>query len=140
MAKSRFEIAFEGEPFEEGEIDVRDLAPTLLAFGDVVQAANKVLNGGRAEARLKVAATDQGSFVAALTIDVGWMTDILDVVSSHPHRVVAADQLMDLLIKGGSIVGGGAVGLFASIKALRGKRPEKVEPYGELPPEFRTLT
>ena len=46
MTKSCFEIAFEGEPFEEGEIDVRDLAPTLLAFGDVVQAANKVLNGG----------------------------------------------------------------------------------------------
>ncbi|MFV1484894.1 MULTISPECIES: hypothetical protein [unclassified Phaeobacter] len=128
MTKARFEIAFEGEPFDDGEIDVRDLAPTLLAFGNVVQAANKALNGDRADARLKVAATDQGSFVAALTMDVGWLTDMLDAVSAHPQRVVAADQLMDLLIKGGTIVGGGAVGLFAAIKALKGKRPEKVEP------------
>lgn len=128
MTKARFEIAFEGEPFDDGEIDVRDLAPTLLAFGNVVQAANKALNGDRADARLKVAATDQGSFVAALTMDVGWLTDMLDAVSAYPQRVVAADQLMDLLIKGGTIVGGGAVGLFAAIKVLKGKRPEKVEP------------
>lgn len=130
MTKARFEIAFEGDPFDDGEIDVRDLAPTLLAFGNVVQAANKALNGDRADARLKVAATDHGSFVAALTMDVGWLTDMLDAVSAHPQRVVAADQLMDLLIKAGTIVGGGAVGLFAAIKVLGGKRPEKVEPRG----------
>lgn len=131
MTKARFEIAFEGDPFDDGEIDVRDLAPTLLAFGNVVQAANKALNGDRADARLKVAATDQGSFVAALTMDVGWLTDMLDAVSAHPQRVVAADQLMDLLIKTGTVVGGGAVGLFAAIKVLGGKRPEKVEPRGD---------
>ncbi len=131
MTKARFEIAFEGEPFDDGEIDVRDLAPTLLAFGNVVQAANKALNGDRADARLKVAATDQGSFVAALTMDVGWLSDMLDAVIAHPQRVVAAEQLMDLLIKAGTVVGGGVVGLFAAIKVLGGRRPEKVEPRGD---------
>lgn len=126
MTKARFEIAFEGDPFDEGEIDVRDLAPTLLAFGNVVQAANKALNGDRADARLKVAATEEGSFVAALTMDVSWLTDMLDAVALHPQRVVAADQLMDLLIKAGTIVGA-PIGLFATIQALKGKRPEKVE-------------
>ena len=130
MTKARFEIAFEGDPFDDGEIDVRDLAPTLLAFGNVVQAANKVLNGDRADARLKVAATDQGSFVAALTMDVGWLTDMLDAVNAHPQRVVAADQLMDLLIKAGTILGA-PLGLFAAVKALKGKRPEKVESRGD---------
>lgn len=130
MTKARFEIAFEGDPFDDGEIDVRDLAPTLLAFGNVVQAANKVLNGDRADARLKVAATDQGSFVAALTMDVGWLTDMLDAVNAHPQRVVAADRLMDLLIKAGTILGA-PLGLFAAVKALKGKRPEKVEPQGD---------
>lgn len=130
MTKARFEIAFEGDPFEDGEIDVRDLAPTLLAFGNVIQAANKALNGDRADARLKVAATNEGSFVAALTMDVGWLADMLDAVSAHPQRVVAADQLMDLLIKAGTILGA-PFGLFAAIKALKGKRPEKVESLGD---------
>lgn len=130
MTKARFEIAFEGDPFDEGEIDVRDLAPTLLAFGNVVQSANKVLNGDRADARLKVAATDKGSFVAALTMDVGWLTDMLDAVTANPQRVVAADQLMDLLIKAGTILGA-PLGLFAALKALKGQRPDKVEPRGD---------
>ena len=130
MAKTRFEIAFEGDPFEDGEIDVRDLAPALLAFGNVVQAANKVLNGDRAEARLKVAATDKGSFVAVLTMDVGFLADMLDAVNAHPQRVVAADQLMDLLIKAGTIAGA-PLCLFAAIKALKGKRPDKVETLGD---------
>lgn len=131
MAKARFEIAFEGDPFKDGEIDVRDLAPTLLAFGNVVQAANKALNGDRADARLKVAATEQGSFVAALTMDVGWLTDMLDAVSAHPQRVVAADQLLGLLIKAGTAAGGGVVGLFTAIKYLKGNRPEKVKARGD---------
>lgn len=131
MTKTRFEIAFEGTPFEDGEIDVRDLAPTLLAFGNVVQQANKALNGDRADARLKVAATERGSFVAALTVDVGWLTDMLDTVSAHPDRVVAADQLMDLLLKAGKVTAGAAIGLFAALKILRGKRPEKVTPRGD---------
>lgn len=130
MTKARFEIAFEGDPFDEGEIDVRDLAPTLLALGNVVQAANKALNGDRADAHLKVAATDEGSFVAALTIDVSWLADMLDAVAAHPQRVVAAEQLMDLLIKAGTIVGA-PIGLFAAIKSLGGKRPESVEPKGD---------
>ena len=45
MSTSHFGIAFEGPAFDDGEIDVRDLAPALLALGDVIQAANHALNG-----------------------------------------------------------------------------------------------
>jgi hypothetical protein len=127
MSKAKFEIAFEGHPFDEGEIDVRDLAPTLLALGDVVQAANKALNGDRANARLKMATTDEGSFVVALTMDVGWLTDMLDAVDAHKQRFDAANQVMDLIIKGSTIIGGGTIGLIAAVKALKGKPPDKVK-------------
>lgn len=134
MSKAKFEIAFEGDPFDNGEIDVRDLAPTLLAFGTLIQSANRALNGDRADARLSVSSTERGSFVAALVTDVSWLTDMLDAVTANPDRVVAADQLMDLLIKGGTILGGGTagvVGLFAAVKKLRGRRPDSVEPIGD---------
>jgi hypothetical protein len=134
MTKARFEIAFEGDPFDNGEIDVRDLAPTLLAFGTLIQSANRALNGDRADARLSVSSTERGSFVAALVTDVSWLTDMLDAVTANPDRVVAANQLMDLLIKGGMIIGGGAtgaVGLLVAVKKLRGRRPERVEPIGD---------
>ena len=134
MSSSSFRIAFEGEPFAEGEIDVNDLAPALLALGEVIQAANRALNGDRANARLKLRATNEGSFEALLSIDVSMVDaikDILDAVADDPERFVAADQLLDLLIKGGKIVGGTVLGLIAAVGMLRGRRPEKVEDRGD---------
>lgn len=128
MTTKRFEIAFEGEPFEGGAIDVRDLAPTLLAFGSVIQAANKALNGDRAEASLKVAAADHGSFIAQLIVDVSWFADMLDVVAANPDRAVAADQLMSILLKAGTGLAGATVGLLQVIKFLRGRKPDALEP------------
>jgi len=60
-------------------------------------------------------------------MDVSWLTDMLDAVAANPQRVVAADQLLELLLKAGSV----GCGLFAAIKFLRGKRPEKVEARGD---------
>lgn len=131
MSKARFEIAFEGEPFEGGVIDVRDLAPTLLAFGSVIQSANRSLNGERAEASLKLVASDEGSFVAQLVVDVSWLVDMLDAVAANPDRVVAADQLVSLLVKAGGALGTGVVGVLGAIKFLGGRKPDAVEPRGD---------
>jgi len=127
VSSTQFNVAFEGEPFENGEIDVNDLAPALLALGDVVQSANLALNGDRADARLKLRATQKGSFDALLNLDVSWVADMLDVVSAHPDRMVAAERLAELLLKGGAIVGGTTYGLFKALTVLRGKKPDKVE-------------
>jgi len=127
VSSIQFSVAFEGDPFENGEIDVNDLAPALLALGDVVQSANLALNGDRADARLKLRATQKGSFDALLNLDVSWVADMLDVVSAHPDRMVAAERLAELLLKGGAIVGGTTYGLFKVLTVLRGRKPDKVE-------------
>lgn len=44
MSKARFEIAFEGDLFDNGEIDGRDLAPTLMAFGSLIHPEQRALN------------------------------------------------------------------------------------------------
>lgn len=127
MSSTEFSVVFEGDPFDNGEIDVNDLAPALLALGNVVQSANSVLNGDRADARLKVRATQKGSFDAVLMLDVSWVADLLDAVNAHPDRMVAADKLVDLLMKGGTIVGGTTVGLLAVLRLLKGKKPDQLQ-------------
>ncbi|MCC5985481.1 MAG: hypothetical protein JJU42_14075 [Rhodobacteraceae bacterium] len=124
---STFKIGFDGPSVENGEIDVADLAPALLALGELFTAANQALNKDRAEAKLRIRATEKGSFVALLSLDVSFVTDLLDMVTANPDRVTAADQLLDLLIKGGKAVGMGTVGLFVALRFLRGKRPDKTE-------------
>lgn len=124
---STFKIGFDGPSVENGEIDVADLAPALLALGELFSAANQALNKDRAEAKLRIRATEKGSFVALLSLDVSFVADLLDMVAANPDRVTAADQLLDLLIKGGGAIAGGTVGLFGALRFLRGKRPDKTE-------------
>ncbi|MBU3028987.1 hypothetical protein [Paracoccus marinaquae] len=127
---STFKIGFDGPSVENGEIDVADLAPALLALGELFSAANQALNQDRAEAKLRIRASEKGSFVALLSLDVSFVTDLLDMVAAYPDRVTAADQLLDLLIKGGGALATGTVGLFGALRFLRGKRPDKTEKNG----------
>ncbi len=127
MSSAAFSIAFEGKPFDDGEIDIRDLAPALLALGEIVQSANKALNGDRADARLKVKATRESCFEAVLALDVSWLTDMLDVVASHPDRMTAAKELIELVFKAGGGAGAATIGVVQALKFIRGKKPEKID-------------
>lgn len=127
LSSAAFSIAFEGKPFEQGEMDIKDLAPALLALGDIVQAANNAFNGDRAEARLKVKATQEGSFEALLALDVSWISDMLDVVAANPDRMTAAKDLVDLVFKAGGGAGAASIGVVQALKFIRGKKPERIE-------------
>lgn len=48
MSEARFSLIFRGLAVDNGEIDVHDLAPALLAVGDLLQAANQAINGEQA--------------------------------------------------------------------------------------------
>lgn len=126
---STFRIGFDGPSVADGEIEVADLAPSLLALGELIETANRALNKDRADAKLKIRASEQGSFVAILSLDVSWITDMLDAISAHPDRVTAAKDLLGLLWDGGAIVGGGVGGtiaFFQALKLLKGRRPDTV--------------
>lgn len=50
---SEFRIAYEGEALVENTMDVRDLAPALIAFGELFTRANTILNGEKISVSLK---------------------------------------------------------------------------------------
>ncbi len=130
MSEARLRIAFEGPGVEDGSIDVRDLAPALLALGQLVQAAAAVLNGDRAQTSVRLLEVDDGSFIADLAIiqSIGEMLKELFAFSeAHKEGVEAASGLADLIFKVGGGVAGVGVGLFQLMKLLKGKKPEKAE-------------
>lgn len=133
MSDTTFRFIFDGPGFVDHQVDVADLAPALMALGNVVRSANKAINGNRAEARLKMKASAEGSFDAILSIDVSFlkaMADLLDQAAGHKGRIATAKELTDLLINCGAITGG-AWGLFAVLKHLRGKRPDRIQDMGD---------
>ncbi len=129
MSETNITLVFDGPAVENGEIDVQDLAPALLAMGNLVQAANGEINGDKAQVAVKVRATAEGSFEVDLTVLQSLMESaktLLDVLGENKDSIASAKNLTEILFKAGA----GGAGLMYLIKSLRGKKPDKVEQKG----------
>jgi hypothetical protein len=115
VAETAFDLIYDGEALRTHEMNVRDLAPALIAMADVVQEMNRVLHPTNPDVSVNVAATDGGSFLVQLKFLLDEAEGLL--LSS---RVLAAESL-------GAIVSG-VIGLTAWLKKSRtareiGQRP-----------------
>ena len=106
-------------------MSVKDLAPALIAVGQLFDAANSVLNRDAAKVDIHVRATSEGSFEVDLELIQTAYQKVVSLLSGDD--VTAALQLRELLLWGS----GGAATVIGSlivlIKKLRGKSADKVE-------------
>lgn len=121
VSHARFSINYDGPALADHTMDVRDLAPALLAIGEMFDAANLALNGDATQVSVNVRAHEPGCF----SID-------LDVVQSIIKRGIAlltGDEIAAALTLKELLVGGaaGTWSLIKLIKVLRGRKPDKVE-------------
>lgn len=112
-------VAYNGEGLRTGAMDVRELAPALLAVGDLLERSNHVLNGDRAKLSVMVRSDfEVGSFEIVF--------ELAQSLATQTHMFISGEQLKSAkeiaefvgLIVGG---GGGLYGLLELIKFLRGK-------------------
>lgn len=115
MSESRFTLTFDGPDVASGLISVYDLAPSLIAIGDLCTGANRITNGERATLAVKVDAHYRpGSFGIELVLD-----------QSAVEHVRGA--LFSIAIVGPKEIGEYIRALFALLKALKGHEPRNVE-------------
>ncbi len=125
MSKASFTIAYDGPALRDGAMDVRDLAPALLAVGQLFDAANSVLNGDNARVNVQVTATGQGSFEIVFDLLQTLPQQLVGIFSGD--TVTAALNLKELVITGVASAGG----LVWLIKHLRGRKVERIEQLSE---------
>lgn len=121
MSKAQFTVAYDGPALTGGTMDVRDLAPALLAVGQLIDAVNTTLNRDDAKVSVNVRATNPGSFSITLEIIQTYTQQIVGLFAGS--EVTAAANILALL-------GGGAAagkGLLWLIKRLGGRKPDRVE-------------
>nr|DAU13126.1 MAG TPA: hypothetical protein [Caudoviricetes sp.] len=130
MAISRkARIAYNGPAIENGEMDVRDLAPALIAFADLVESVNHVLEG---EQQIKVLlnqdSLQRGSFDITFILNMGILDQVSLFVSDAKEN--GLDDLMTVLGWGENAKWVGGVilgGVFSLLKYIGKRKIREVE-------------
>ena len=115
MSHADISLVYEGPAVESGAMDVRDLAPALLAFGNLIEAANRVVNGENSSAKVQVKTVGAGSFSIGLDVAVQFLKAARDFLAS-PESTAAANLVRVLT---GSVANG--LGAIALVRRLRGR-------------------
>jgi len=122
VANADLQIAYDGEILRDGTMDVRELAPALLAVGDLCQEANSLLNGQQTTITVHVKAITRGSFELHLVLAQAQQT-LKNLVDLFPGDLKSAQQLAWLLF--GSQ--GGMICLIELVRLLRGKPIQPIQ-------------
>jgi hypothetical protein len=118
-------IVFDGDAVQSGTMDVRAFAPALLALSDVLDEANKLLNGPDYAVQLRVKHdVRHGSFDIGLHVVQTLLSKILDLFGGH-H--IGVKELLEILGMAVPIAGATGVGLVKLVKVVRGRKVVKVE-------------
>ncbi len=125
QTQTEFEAAYDGPALSQHTMEIRDLAPALLALGQAFDRANGLLNGNRAAVSLEIKATQPGSFEIALLLKQLYEQG----VGAFSGDFVSSALNLKELFFGGTAVG--SIGLIALIKRLRGKRITEVVQQGQ---------
>ena len=114
-------IRYDGPATAGRAMDVADLAPALLALGELVKIANKYANGDRAGIKVLVSADlEQHCFELNLHLAVTIWEQAKMLIADE--RIRTAKEIAEWL----GIVSGAGVGLFHLVKYLRGRTVSSV--------------
>jgi hypothetical protein len=119
MSTASFKISYRGPALESGAMDVRELAPALLAFGSLLEESNRVLNGNTSAVSVRVNRFEDGSFGVSFELVQTLTNQIIGLFSGS--TVTAAVNILAIL----GFVYGSGVSLWSLLKKAKGRKPKK---------------
>lgn len=112
---ANFLLKYDGEALASHQMNVKDLAPALLALGEMIEEANRTLNDDKVQVAVNIKATGEGSVLVELVAQQSVIQQAVGLFSSDGvNAVVNVATILQLLGVGG--VGGGVFGLIKWLK------------------------
>lgn len=127
-ASVHFSIKYDGPALATHQMDVRELAPALIALSDLLEQANKAALPDAPDIRVNVQGNFKGGSFGVDLIAAQTITQQLVSMFSGTEATAAAN-LYTLLGALGLVGGGG--GLIGVIKFLRGRKPSAIRIDGD---------
>lgn len=120
MVQSHIRVVYDGPAVADGEMDVTQLASSLLALGKLIEAADVITTGTRGRVRVKVQSDlTRGSFDVGIAVSyVDFAVDAVTAWAMSP-KGAAAIGLLGLL---GFNVKDGTKGVIQAVRWLGGRR------------------
>lgn len=117
-----FRVTYDGPALQAHVMDVRELAPAMIAMADLLKVANEELYGDKADVRIAVrAGFKEGSF----GIDMVFFQDIITQLTElFSGKEASATSNAIQILTGVGITGGGVIAL---LRWLRGRKVERIE-------------
>ena len=116
---AQLDLVYHGTNVVSGSMEVRDLAPAMLAMAALFEAAALEANGERAKVNINLKSTSTNSFHLGLEIQntIGNQA-VMDTLRT-------ASDLKEILF--GSVGGGLLGGVWSLISKLKHRKPETIE-------------
>jgi hypothetical protein len=128
-ATVHFSIKYDGPALANHQMDVRDLAPALIALSTLLEEANRTLYPNAAEVRVNVNGTFKSGSFGVDVVALQSMTE--QIVSIFAGQTATAAANLSGILQGLGLLGGAGAGLLALIKWLKGRKPSAVKFIGE---------
>lgn len=126
-AKVHFSIKYDGPALASHQMDVRELAPALIALSEMLEQANKAAFPDAAEVRVSVQGNFKGGSFGVDLIAVQSVAQQIVSIFSGPEATAAANLFA--ILGGVGLLGSG--GLIGVIKWLKGRKPSAIRFEGD---------
>lgn len=127
-AAVHFSIKYDGPALASHQMDVRELAPALLALSSLLEEANRAVFPDDAEVRVHVKGDFKGGCFAIDLVALQSVKDQIVAIFAGPTATAAANLLA--ILGGLGLVGAAGKGLIDLIKWLAGRKPSRISTIG----------
>ena len=126
-ASVHFSIKYDGPALVSHQMDVRELAPSLIALSTLLEQANKAAYPDAAEVRVNVQGSFKGGSFGVDLIAIQSIGQQIVTMLSGPSATAGANLFG--ILGGIGLLGGG--GLIALVKWLNGRKPSSIRIVGD---------